>query len=169
METVNLTFRYTQEEYVKSERQYLFASKIITKTSIVVLAIYLPFSLLYFILSSFSVLSTIALGIAIVVSVMGCVLYFYMPAYKFKKTSKYHEEYNVAFSNDGIKFKTPTINSELKWEIYSELWESDEFYFLVQALRIYTLIPKRVFQDSSTKQAFEEMAIANLKCGKRTF
>jgi len=32
---------------------------------------------------------------------------------------------------------------------------------------MYTLIPKRVFESSAAKQAFEEIALSNLKCSKR--
>jgi len=167
METMELTFKYAQSEYVKAEQQYLFASKTITKTSVIILALYLPASLIYLFFSSFSTLSIVAATIAIFATIAGCTLYFYIPAYKFKKTAKYHEEYRLTFSNAGIKFKTPSIDSELKWNIYSAIWESNDFYFLIQAPRMYTLIPKRVFESSAAKQAFEEIALSNLKCSKR--
>jgi hypothetical protein len=167
MERIRLSFKYTQGEYVKAERQYLFASKAITKTSVVVLALYLLLSLVYFFLSSFTVLSSIFLGIALFAFVAGCTVYFYMPVYKFKQTSKYHEEYNLTFSLEKIEFKTPTIDSELKWDVYSDFWESNDFYFLIQAKRIYTLVPKRAFRNLATKQTFENIVLSNLKCTKR--
>ena len=108
MEAVKLTFKYTQAEYVKADRLYLIASKTISRTSIVVLAIFLPASLLYLFLSSFSVLGIIAAAIGVIVVMMGSSLYFYMPSNKFKITSKYHEEYTLTFSNSGITFKTPS-------------------------------------------------------------
>lgn len=167
MEMVELTFKYTQDEYIKAERQYLFASKTITKTSVVILAIYFLLSLVYFFQSSFGVLSIICIGIALFALITGCILYFYMPVYKFKKTSKYHEEYNLTFSKDGIKFKTSTINSKLSWNIYSEIWESEDFYFLIQAKQIYTIVPQRAFLNLATKQTFEKMVLSNLKYTKR--
>ena len=154
METVSITFKYTQAEYVKAERQYLLASKTITKMNVVVLAIYLPFSLLYLFFSSFSVLSIVAAGVAIFALIAGCALYFYIPAYKFRATAKYQETYHLAFSKDGIEFKTTTIHSELKWDVYSELWESNDFYFLIHAPRRPTLISRRSSTPPSSKQAF---------------
>ena len=41
---VTLLFKYSQDEYVKGQRQYLLASKIITKTSMVVIPICLLFA-----------------------------------------------------------------------------------------------------------------------------
>jgi len=164
---VALVFQYTQNEYVKAERQYLFASKTITKTSVAVLAIYVPVSIITLFLSSFSGLSIIAVAIAMIAAAAGSILYFYIPTYKFKQTEKYHEEYTLTFSDAGVNFKTPTIDSELKWEIYSGMWESDAFFFLIHAPRMYTLIPKRAFENPDAQQNFEEIALANLKGTKR--
>ena len=167
METVELTFKYTQSEYVKAEQQYLFASKTITKTSVIVLALFFPAALFYLFFSSFSILSIIFTAVAVFAAVIGCLLYFYMPLYKFRSTSKYHEVYSLIFSNAGIKFKTPSIDSNLQWAIYSGIWESDDFYFLLQAPLTYTLIPKRAFESAAAKQSFEKIALSNLKNSKR--
>ena len=43
------------------------------------------------------------------------------------------------------------------------LGESHDFYYLIQAPRIYTLIPKRVFKDLNEKQLFEEIAQSRVK------
>ena len=163
MDTVNLTFKYTQSEYVKAERKYLLASKIVSKTSMVILAIYFLFAITYLFLSSFSLWSIVFLAVAAIAGVMGCVLYFYIPVYKFKRTAKYQEEYSLSFSLDGIKFKTKTIDSELKWSIYSEAWESNAFYFLIQAPRMYTLIPKRAFVTSIEKNTFDKLVTSKMK------
>lgn len=167
MDTVALQFNYTQAEYVKADRQYLFASRTITKTSVVVLAIYLPFSVFYLFFSSFCICSILALMIGVLCLMLGCILYFFIPGYKFRQTAKYQEEYHLAFSNDAILFQTPTLHSELKWDIYSALWESDDFYFLIQAPRHYTLLPKRAFASLATQQSFEEIALSNLNCTMR--
>ena len=89
-----------------------------------------------------------------------------MPILKFKQTTKYHEEYTLVFSKENIKFKTQSIDSEVKWDIYSALWESHDFYYLIQASRLYTLIPKRVFKDLNEKQLFEEITQSRVKTTK---
>ena len=163
MDTLNLTFKYTQSEYVKAERKYLLSSKVISKVSIVILAVYFLFAIAYFFLSSFSLWSIIALVVAIIAGIMFGVLYFYIPIYKFKSTAKYQEEYTLLFSLDGIKFKTKTIDSELKWGVYSEVWESNDFYFFIQTPRIYTLIPKRALASSTEKNTFDKLVTLNMK------
>ncbi len=167
METIDLRFKYTQAEYVKAERQNLFATKAITKASVIIFPICVLLTIWYLFFSEFSTLSIIALVAAVFALMANGILYFYIPVYKFKHTSKYHEEYQLIFSKKDIKFRTPTINSELKWNVYTEIWESAEFFFLVQTPRMYALIPKRAFPDSATQQAFEKMALSQLKCTKR--
>lgn len=57
------------------------------------------------------------------------------------------EEYILVFSYDIISWKTSKIESELKWDFYTELWKSKEFYYLIHAPHMYTIIPKRVFKQ----------------------
>ena len=109
--------------------------------------------------SAFSTLSVILFGIVILVVIMGCCLYFLMPILKYKNTSKFHEAYTLIFSEDAIYFKTDSIDSEL--------WHNDNFYYLIQGVRMYTLIPKRVFKDSDEQEAFEELVQSKLRLIKR--
>ncbi|MCL2057580.1 MAG: YcxB family protein [Oscillospiraceae bacterium] len=90
-----------------------------------------------------------------------------MPILKFKHTSKYYEKYTLIFTNEGINFKTPSVDSNLQWAIYSEIWENDDFYYLIQAPRIYTLIPKRTFNTTADRQYFEDCCLSNIQKPKR--
>lgn len=163
METVEVTFTYTQSEYVKAERQYLIASKLLPKRTIVIAALYLPLSIFYLFLASFNVLSIVGVAIAVLAIAFGCAVYFYAPGYRFKQTAKFQEEYKLKFSDDGIEFTTPTLHSDLKWGVYSAFIETDQFYFLIQVPRIYTLIPKRVFASVADQRSFEKLIATHLK------
>jgi hypothetical protein len=85
-----------------------------------------------------------------------------LPTAQFRAMSKFQEEYFLSFSHDGIVFKTASINSVLKWDIYSELLESDDFFYIVQNSKLYTLIPKRVFTGSE-EDDFRQLAVGVLK------
>ena len=168
MEEITLTFKYAQDEYVKAERQYLFANKTITKTNIAVLSLCLTLATAYLFLSSFSAASIVILATLLIMAIIISFLYFYIPILKFRDSAKHQEEYALTFSKGGIKFKTPSIDSDLMWDIYSALWESDSFYFLIQASRTYTIIPKRAFESLADMRVFEDMALSNLKAAKRS-
>ena len=121
MDIVTLNFTYTQNEYVKAERQSLIANKIIRKYDPILIAVFIVLSLCFLFLSSFSIYSIILSVIFLIVTAIGCYTYFYMPVLIYKHTSKFHEEYTLSFSKDGIDFKTPSIDSVLQWSVYSEL------------------------------------------------
>lgn len=163
METLELKFQYTQSEFVRAERLYLIANKTIHKYDLVLVAVFLLFSVVYMLFSSFSLFSILVFGVVTITTVLGSYVYIFMPILKFKQTTKYHEEYTLVFSKETIRFTTPSIKSELKWNIYSELWDSHDFYYLIQAPRLFTIIPKRIFKDLNEKQAFEEIVQSNLK------
>lgn len=97
----------------------------------------------------------------------GLLFIFFNANLKYKNTSKFHEAYTLIFSEDAIYFKTDSIDSELQWDVYSELWHNDNFYYLIQGVRMYTLIPKRVFKDSDEQEAFEELVQSKLRLIKR--
>lgn len=108
-------------------------------------------------------LSILLLGLVLVVTTLGSCIYLLLPILKFKQTAKYHEEYTLIFSKEIVRLKTPSIESEIKWSVYSKLWENGDFYFLIQAPRMYALIPKRAFKDQNEIQLFTEIAHSNLK------
>lgn len=167
METVALTFRYTQEEYVRAEKQQLLASKIITKTSVIIIPLCVLFTIACGMLVSWSALTIFGLVISVAALLILCILSFYMPIYQFKQTEKYHEDYNLTFSKEGIEFKTSSIRSSLSWSVYSACWESNAFYFLIQAPRVYAMIPKRAFRNLEEQERFEEIVTSGLHCKKR--
>ena len=163
MKSVGLIFRYTQNEYIKAEKQFLIANKIIRKYDPIIATAFLLFSMAYLFLSQFGTFSIVFSAITLIVLILGSFIYFCLPFLKFKHTSKYHQEYALVFTNDAIRWKTPSVESELKWNIYSEIWVSNDFYYLFQAPRVYTLIPKRAFAKEEDMQTFEEIASSNIK------
>lgn len=103
MKTVQLIFKYKQCEFVKADRQYLILNKTIRKQDPILAALFMLLSLGYFFISSFSIFSIIILGIVLSATALGSCIYFFMPAYRFKRTDKYQEEYIMVFSKDIIK------------------------------------------------------------------
>ncbi len=46
---------------------------------------------------------------------------------RFKKTPKFHEKNELIFSENGVYFRTPSIDSNLKWDLYIDSIDSEEF------------------------------------------
>jgi len=166
-DTVELKFQYTKEEYVKAFRLYLLADRAAGKFARGFILLFSAFSIYYLLSSGFGALGILCCVLSAVAIAIELLLYFYIPHRNFINSPKLHEEYLLIFSPDEIIFRTSGIDSRLKWDIYSALWESGDFYFLVQASRNYTLVPKRVFKDSGEREIFKSLAAKAVKNFKR--
>ena len=167
MEKVDIKFRYTEKEYVKAVRKYLVFTDTIKKLDLVIAIIGVPCTLAYLILSSLGWFSIVLLTCAVLFAGFIGLQYLYVPVVNFRKTPKFQEEYHLSFTGEGIFFETATIHSELKWDIYTGFWESEDCYYLVQEEHIYTILPKRAFKEEPEKLAFERMAEAGTEYTKR--
>ena len=75
----------------------------------------------------------------------------------FGNDPKYRDEYSLTFSREGIHFQTAKINSDLEWTIYSRALVDADSYLLYWSSRTFTVIPKRVFQNSEQQEEFERL------------
>lgn len=161
MEKIEISFKYTKEEYVKAFREYLLLTKTIKKRDMIVAVLVIIFSTIWLILSK-EILSGVCLLCGFLFFILSCNLYYWMPGRNFSQNSKFREEYNLTFSNEGIQFKTDSINSDLKWSTYVNSMESEEFFYLIQAKQVFSVIPKRVFESVEVENGFREMVLKNL-------
>ena len=167
MEAVALIFKYNQEEYVKAVRWHLFACRTITKRDLHVLAVGFSLSALYQIFISFSLASAlIFVSLALPAIPIG-MMYFYLPVNTYKRTAELQEEHTYVFTINGITVEASGTQTEIEWETYRDLWESDEFYFLMKTVRKFTIIPKRAFGSTEEKEWFEKFAMINMGMSRR--
>ena len=162
MEKIEISFKYTKEEYVKAFREYLLLTKTIKKRDMIVAILVIIFSSIWLIISN-EILSGVCLLCGVLFLLLLCNLYYWMPGRNFSQNSKFKEEYNLIFSDEGIHFKTDSINSDLKWNTYANFMESQEFFYLIQAKQVFTVIPKRAFGNVEVENGFKEMVLRNLK------
>lgn len=83
----------------------------------------------------------------------------------FKRNPKFSERYRLAFSEDGIDFKTPSLDSRIAWTHYTRVLESDALVLLMYGTRMYSVIPKRAFSDDKQRDRFLELARRHVGSG----
>jgi hypothetical protein len=99
----------------------------------------------------------IFLGLSIIfasVLIAGLVV---VPPIVFRRTPKLRDEYFLSFSPNGVQFRTTQIDSQLQWGMYSRALIDAYSYLLYYGPRSYTIIPKRIFQNSEQQAAFEQL------------
>lgn len=164
-EAVQLSFQYTEEEYLAAIRFYFWHSKALLGRAIVVYALFsvglvlLPLSLGFH--------PPVWINLALV-GIAGLALFHgYVgdrPRDYFRGNPKFRDEYHLTLTDAGIEFHTQNMSSMTAWNFYSGVVEGDSFYILVYGNNIHSLsiVPKRAFQSSNQETTFRQILRRNV-------
>lgn len=152
-----LSFKYTRNEYIKSRRNYLFMNKIIKKTDLILVGLLGLFTLYLFLNNGFSTMFIILCILLFILLAIFSVLYIFQPGMFYDKIDKFKQQYYLEFKDNKIFFRTDDISSELEWNFYEALWENDDFFYIIHSKEMYTLIPKRVFNNEMEMTEFKKL------------
>jgi len=153
---VQISFRYLESDYVRALRAH-YASRLRLRLDIVFVAVLAAIGIYLWQLPSSRWLGIACVGIAALFSLMLAVAFTVIPLLVFRREPKFRDEYSLAFSSEGIHFRTAHIDSRLQWSMYSNALVDAHSYVLYYGSRQFTVIPKRVFQSSEQQQAFEQL------------
>ena len=161
-EAISVTFHFTRDELMKAHRQYLVVRKIIKKYDNVLIAIFLVLSVALVLMTSLNILRIIPLGFVLIFAALKYIWYFWYPEYRVKQSgSDFLDEVSMTFLLDGIMMGGSKLESKAQWSYFTEIYEGDDYYFLVRGKHDYYGIPKSAFADLEEMQVFREMASAN--------
>ena len=154
--TVNLSFRYSETDYVRALRAH-YASRLRLRLDIGV-AVLLAGGGAYLWRSP----ASHWFGVGCLVASVSFALFLLaaftvIPRFTFHREPKFRDDYSLRFSEDGIHFRTAHIDSQLQWTLYSSALIDTHSYVLYYGIRRFTIIPKRVFASPEQRRAFEQM------------
>jgi YcxB-like protein len=164
-DAVQLSFRYTEDEYLAAIRFYFWHSTPLQTRAIV---IYVLVSAVLVVLVSLLGFSLPVWAYVILIGIAGVALFHgYVidrPRAYFRADPKFRDEYHMTFTDAGIEFHTQDMSAMIAWSIYSGVVESDSFYILLYGRSIpsLTILPKRAFQSSNEETSFRQMLRRNL-------
>jgi hypothetical protein len=155
VDSVTVAFQPDVEDHVAAERLYRRSSRWATADRVVALILLLV-----------GVASTLAVGPrwwTLVWFPLAALEWFHvlslgppLTRFWFARNPKFREPYELTFDDGGIRFRTPTIDSRLRWETYSRALEDERIWLLVHGPRMYTVLPKRAF-DEGGQRTFREL------------
>lgn len=164
-QSVQLSFRHTEKEYLAAVRFYFWHNKEVRARLIVS----------YVFLSAGVVLLQILSGVfiplwgTIALILLVGLAWFHgfvvdRPRAYFRGDPKFRDEYDLTFTDAGVAFKTQNASSNLAWSFYTGVLENDSFYLLIYGKNIPSLsiLPKRAFQDSKQEATFRELLRRNV-------
>jgi hypothetical protein len=160
MDTVSLSFRYTENDYVRAMRAH-YASRLRLPLDIAVtigtasLGAYLWYSGSHW----FGIALMCVSGIFALLLIAAFAV---IPHFAFRREPKFRDEYSLTFSPQGIHFRTEHINSELQWSMYSRALVDKHSFVLYYGSQSFTVVPTRVFQNAVQRETFERLLAQNV-------
>lgn len=155
-ETINLTFRYSELDYVRALRAH-YSSRLRVRFDIaagIVAALIGAYSLRSLGYHWIGIVCVAASGALFLLLFAA---FFVVPPIAFRSQAKFRDDYSLTFSQDGIHFQTAHIDSQLRWGLYSSALIDSHSYVLYYGSRQFTVIPKRVFQSGDQQRSFERL------------
>jgi YcxB-like protein len=159
--TVNLSFRYFESDYVRALRAH-YASHLRLRFDIVVVAVLAGSGAYFWRSPDLHWLALTSVVISVVFALMLVGAFTVIPRLIFRREPKFHDDYALTFSPDGIHFRTTHIDSQLQWSMYSRALVDVHSYVLYYGSRQFTVIPRRVFQSAEQQQVFERLLIQHV-------
>lgn len=157
---VELRYSLTEKEYLSAIRYYFLRStQMLPRIILLYVLICCALLVLNLLLTwPLPVWSIVALIFLVGVAVFHAYLVD-LPRRYFRSDPKFRTEYHLTFTDAGIKFKTPEIDSSIAWSLYTGVVENENFYFLVYGKNLPSLsiLPKRAFRDNTEETAFRQM------------
>jgi len=160
MDTVNLSFRYVEQDYVRAMRSH-YASRLRLPLDI---AVIVGCSLVgaYEWRAGSQGFGITLLCVSGILALMLVVAFAVIPTIAFRRQPKFRDDYSLSFSPQGIHFQTAHIDSNLKWGMYTNALIDAYSFILYYGSQQFSLIPKRVFQDEGQRKIFEKLLAQNV-------
>jgi hypothetical protein len=155
-ETVSLSFRYAESDYVRALRAH-YSSRLRVRLDIVAAIVTALLGVYFWHLPDYHWLSVVCLVASFLLVLILFAAFVVIPPLAFRSEAKFRDDYALTFSQDGIHFRTVHIDSQLQWSMYSRALIDGHSYVLYYGSRQFTVIPKRVFQDAEQQQIFEQL------------
>jgi len=154
--TVHLSFRYSEQDYVRAMRAHL-KSRLRLKLDIVVIVLAGALGLYEWrsLDSPWWGMGLVFLSAVLVIVLI--VAFGIVPRMVFRGEPKFRDEYSLTFSGSGIHFQTAHINSQLEWSMYNRALVDIHSFVLYHGSRSFTVIPKRVFETPEHLTTFERL------------
>jgi hypothetical protein len=154
--TVDLSFRYSENDFVRAMRLH-YATRLRPKADGAVAVICAVVGFFLWHSSSARWLAVFCIAASCLLIMILVAAFGVIPSLVFRREPKFRDDYSLAFSADGIHFRTAHIDSRLEWSMYSRALVDSHSYVLYYGKNSFTVITKRVFQNPEQLRVFEEL------------
>jgi hypothetical protein len=160
MDTVSLSFRYSENDYVRAMRaHYATRLRVPLDIAVVIGAAALG---AYFLYSGLHWPGIVLMCLSGILALLLIAAFAVIPHIVFRRELKFRDENSLIFSPKGIHFRREHIDSELQWSLYSRVLIDKHSFLLYYGSQSFTIIPTRVFQTAVQRETFERLLAQNV-------
>lgn len=146
MNSIDLNFKFSKQQIIKAY-QFHYEAILNPKRDATIALILLIVGIYLQISQGFNYLWASLIALPILFLGMLCFAFYLIPHIVYKRHSKYREEYHLRLTDERLYFKTKSIDSEIKWSLYTKIRENDHFLLLYYGKDSFTVIPKNAFKN----------------------
>jgi hypothetical protein len=155
------TFTFTRDEYVRAMKRHYKTALNVRRDVIAGIAgitggLYLALE------SSLGWVAWLLFTAGAILLALVAYAMFLLPRMIYNSQPKLKNQYRLAFSDDGIGFKTDGIDSTLQWSIYQSWLSDNEFYIMYHGKRDLSVIPRRALIVGAADSRLREMLEHNV-------
>lgn len=154
--TVKLSFRYTEQDYVRALRLH-YSNILQPKRDVAISTGTMLLGIYFWVTSDSRWLGPVLVLIPAILLLMIFSAFVLIPPAVFRREPKFKDDYALTFSPEGIHFKTAHINSDLQWGMYTHALIDRRSYVLYYGKSSLTVIPTRVFEGPDQLAKFDDL------------
>src|SRR5882724_2865656 len=136
--TVNLSFRYSEIDYVRAFRAH-YASRLRLRLDIIITVVVAGIGAYLWRLPSLHWLGLACVIVAVAFALMLVAAFTVIPRLTFRREPKFRDDYSLTFSPEGIHFRTAHIDSKLQWSLYSHALKDGDSFVLYYGSQQFTI------------------------------
>ncbi|MRG49114.1 hypothetical protein GFS24_28650 [Chitinophaga sp. SYP-B3965] len=149
-----LQFTYNREEVINALRSHFLRRgeiKVFRNTLIILLIATVTGYLFHVV--NFNAL----LGISTMMVILGWAFWYLLPVSTYNKAATFKDNIRLRYNEEGMAISTGPGERALSWKSFSQIVETNSFFFLYKDKRSFFLIPTSAFESETAKDSFSQL------------
>lgn len=97
------------------------------------------------------------LGIVLMMVILGWAFWYLLPVSTYNKAATFRDNIRLRYNDEGMAIATGNGERSLSWRNFSQIVETQSFFFLYRDKRSFFLIPTSAFESQEAHQQFREL------------
>lgn len=97
------------------------------------------------------------LGIVVMMVILGWAFWYLLPVSTYNKAATFRDNIRLRYNEDGMAIVSGHGERSLSWRSFTQIVETQSFFFLYRDKRSFFLIPTSAFENDEAHQQFREL------------